>query len=78
MRSYLCQVTFVVDEDYNDTMWCDVVLMDTEDVLIGRLWIYHQNGIHGIRTIPVHLFMKKKKLSRYNCHAIYYEAGTAK
>lgn len=61
----MCQVTFVVDEDYNDTMWCDVVSMDTEDILIGRLWIYHLNGIHGIRTIPVNLFMKKKTLSCY-------------
>lgn len=34
-----CKVTFTIGDDYKDKMWCDVVLMDVRDVLLGRPWM---------------------------------------
>lgn len=45
---HTCQVTFTIAKDYKNTMWCDVLPMDREDILLGRSWMYNKNGIHGM------------------------------
>ena len=42
------QVTFSIGEDYKDTIWCNVLPVDSGDILLGRPWMYDENGIHGI------------------------------
>lgn len=34
---YAYPVTFSIGEDYTDTVWCNVVPMDSCDILLGRL-----------------------------------------
>ena len=46
---YACPVTFFVGEDYTDTVWCNVVPMDSCDILLGRPWMYDKNGTNGMR-----------------------------
>lgn len=43
------QVTFAIDNDYKETVWCNVVLMDIGDVLFGRWWMYDKIRIHRMR-----------------------------
>ena len=33
---HLCQVTFAIGDDYKDTIWCDVLPMDSGDKLLVR------------------------------------------
>ena len=33
--SHICQVTFAIGEDYKDAIWCDVLPMDSGDILLG-------------------------------------------
>ena len=46
---HTCQVTFAIGEDYEDTIWCNVLPMDNGDILLGHLWMYDKNGTHGMR-----------------------------
>eukprot|EP00268_Persea_americana_P051988 TRINITY_DN5796_c0_g1_i4.p1 TRINITY_DN5796_c0_g1~~TRINITY_DN5796_c0_g1_i4.p1 ORF type:complete len:141 (+),score=20.59 TRINITY_DN5796_c0_g1_i4:625-1047(+) len=46
---YACPVTFSVGDDYIDTIWCNVVPMDSCDILLGCPWMYNKNGINGMR-----------------------------
>ena len=46
---HTCQFTIVVGEDYKDTIWCDVLPMDSGEILLGRTWMYDKNGTHGMR-----------------------------
>lgn len=42
------QVTFA-GEDYKDTIWCNVLPMDSGDILLGRPCVYDKKGTHGMR-----------------------------
>lgn len=33
---------------YTEIVWCSVELMDSGDILLGRPWMYDQNGTHGM------------------------------
>ena len=46
---YACSVTFFIGEDYIDTVWCNVIPMDSCDILLGRPWMYDKNGTNGMR-----------------------------
>ena len=46
---HTCQVTFAIGEDYQDTTWCDVLSMDSGDILLGRPWMYDKSDTHGMR-----------------------------
>ena len=47
---HTCEVTFVVGDDYKDTIQCDVLPMDSGNFLLGHPWMYDQNGTHGMRA----------------------------
>ena len=32
---YACSITVSIGEDYTDTIWCDVVPLDSGDILLG-------------------------------------------
>ena len=46
---YACPVTFAIGENYKDTVWCDVLPMDSGDILLGRPWMYDKYDTHGMR-----------------------------
>lgn len=67
---HTCQVTFTVGDDYKDTIWCDVLPMDSGDILLGHPWMYGKNDTHRMRDNmytfmhgeeEVTLFPKKSK-----------------
>ena len=37
---HTCQVTFAIGEDYKDIVWCDVLPMDSGDILLTHPWMY--------------------------------------
>ena len=45
---HACQVTFANGEDCKGTLWCDVLPMDSGDILLGWPWMYDENGTHGM------------------------------
>lgn len=57
---YAFSVTFSIGEDYTDTMWCNVVPMDSCDILLGRPWMYDKNGTNGMRD-NTYTFMHGEK-----------------
>ena len=57
---YACPITFYVGEDYTYTVWCNVVLMDSCDILLGRPWMYDKNGINGMCN-NTYTFMHSEK-----------------
>ena len=57
---YACPVTFSVGEDYTDTVWCNVVPIDSCDILLGRPWMYDKNGTNGMRD-NTYTFMQGEK-----------------
>ena len=48
MVSRQCKVEFKIGS-YKDEFLCDVIPMDVCHVLLGRLWKYDRNFIHGVR-----------------------------
>lgn len=46
---YDIQVNFAIHEDYKDTEGCDVLLMDSGDILVGRSWTDDKSGTHGMQ-----------------------------
>eukprot|EP00268_Persea_americana_P063794 TRINITY_DN8317_c0_g2_i3.p1 TRINITY_DN8317_c0_g2~~TRINITY_DN8317_c0_g2_i3.p1 ORF type:complete len:266 (-),score=31.05 TRINITY_DN8317_c0_g2_i3:32-745(-) len=46
---HTCKVTFAIGTDYKDTVWCDVLPMNSGDILLGRPWMYDKNGTNGMR-----------------------------
>lgn len=46
---HTCYVTVAIRNNYRDTTWCDIVLMDTGDISL-RPWPrrYDKNGIHAM------------------------------
>ena len=46
---YACSVTFSIGDDYTDTIWCNVVPMDSGNILLSRPWMYDKNGTNGMR-----------------------------
>ena len=53
---HTCQVIFAVGEDCKGTFWCDVLPMDSGDILLDRPWTYEKNGTHGMRN-NTYIFM---------------------
>ena len=49
---YACSVTFAIGEDYKDIVWCDVLPMDSDDILLGRPWMY-DNDAERTTTPPL-------------------------
>ena len=45
---HTCQVTFAIGEDYKDRVWCDVLPMDSGDILLGHPQMYDKNETHGM------------------------------
>ena len=45
---HTCQVIFAAGSDYQDTIWCYVLPMDSVDILLGRPWMYDKNGTKGL------------------------------
>nr|GEW44841.1 hypothetical protein [Tanacetum cinerariifolium]GEY33732.1 hypothetical protein [Tanacetum cinerariifolium] len=43
-------VTFYVGTTYKDSVWCDMVPMDTYHLLLGRPWEYDRNTTHNGRA----------------------------
>ncbi|GJV75828.1 putative reverse transcriptase domain-containing protein [Tanacetum coccineum] len=43
-------VTFSMGTTYKDSVWCDMVPMDTYHLLLGRPWEYDRNTTHNGRT----------------------------
>ena len=57
---HTCQVTFTISEDYKDTVWCDVLPMNSGNILLERPWMYGKNGTHGMRG-NTYMFAHKGK-----------------
>ena len=57
---YAYPVTFSIDEDYTDTFWCNVVLMDSCDILLDRPWMYDKNDTNGMHD-NTYTFMHGEK-----------------
>ena len=57
---YACSVTFSISEDYTDIIWCNVVPMDSGDILLDRPWMYDKNGTNGMRD-HTYTFMHGEK-----------------
>ena len=62
---HICQVTFAVGDDYQDTIWCDVLPMDSGDILLGRPWMYDKKGTHGMRNNTYTFKHGKKEVTLY-------------
>ena len=62
---HTCQITFAIGDDYQDTIWCDVLPMDSGDILLGRPWMYDKNGTHGIRDNTYTFRHGKKEVTLY-------------
>ena len=45
---HICQIKFTIGEDYEDTVWRDVLPMDNGDILLGCPWMYDKNGTHAM------------------------------
>ena len=43
-----CQVTFAISDDYKDTIWCNVLLMDSGDILLDQSWMYDKEVTQGM------------------------------
>ena len=41
-------VTMAIGEDYEDTICCNVLPLDSGDILLGRPGTYDKNRTHGI------------------------------
>ena len=74
------QVTFVVCEDYIDIVWCDVLSLDSGDILLGHPWMYDKNGTHGMcdhtytfmyggKEVTLHPMKQKSQKKRSLTHA---------
>ena len=46
---HTCRVTFTIGEDYNDTICCELLPMDSGYILPGRPWMYVKNRNQGMR-----------------------------
>ena len=57
---YAFPVTFSIGEDYKDTVWCNVIPMDSCDILLGRPWMYDKDGTNGMRN-NTYTFMHDNK-----------------
>ena len=58
---HTCQVTFAISDDYKDTVWCDVLPLDSGDILLGRQWVYDKNETHGMCDNTYTFFMVESK-----------------
>lgn len=62
-RWHRCQVPFTINDNCQDKVWCNVVLIDVKDFLLGRLWLSDENGIHQMREIThIHLLKTENLL----------------
>ncbi|CAL8085705.1 unnamed protein product [Prunus armeniaca] len=41
-----CLVTFSIGQKYQDSQWCDVILMDACHILLGRPWQFDRKATH--------------------------------
>ena len=57
---YACSFTFSIGEDYTDTVWRNMVPMDSCNILLGRPWIYDKNGTNRMRD-NTYTFMHGEK-----------------
>ena len=62
---YTCQVTFAVCGDYQDIIWCDVLPIDSGDILLGHPWMYDKNRIHGMHDNTYTFWQGKKEVTLY-------------
>ena len=46
---YVCPITFSIGEYYTDIVWCNVVPMDSCDILLDHPWMYDKNSTNGMR-----------------------------
>ena len=45
---YACPVTFAIGADYKDSVSCDVLPMDSGDILLGWPLMYTKNGTNAM------------------------------
>eukprot|EP00268_Persea_americana_P063065 TRINITY_DN8139_c0_g1_i3.p1 TRINITY_DN8139_c0_g1~~TRINITY_DN8139_c0_g1_i3.p1 ORF type:complete len:177 (-),score=19.39 TRINITY_DN8139_c0_g1_i3:51-581(-) len=57
---YACPITFSVGEDYTNTVLCNVLPIDSCDILLGRPWMYDKNDTNGMRD-NTYTFMHGEK-----------------
>ena len=57
---HICRVTFAIGEDYCDIVWCNVLSMDSGDILFGHPWMYEKNATHSMRD-NTYMFMHGRK-----------------
>ncbi|GAV67845.1 hypothetical protein CFOL_v3_11349, partial [Cephalotus follicularis] len=44
-----CLISFSMEKNYGDQIWCDIVPMDVTHILLGRPWKYERGALHGDR-----------------------------
>ena len=54
---------FSICEDYTNIVWCNVLSMDSIDILLGRPWMYDKNGTNGMRNNTYTFMHGKKKIT---------------
>lgn len=45
---YAYPVIFSIGADYTDTVWCNVIPMDSCDIFLGCPWMYDKNDTNGM------------------------------
>lgn len=46
---------FAIKEDYTNAVWCDVVSMDSRDILLEWKYVYDKIGTHGMQNNYIHI-----------------------
>jgi hypothetical protein len=42
----ICLINFSIGKTYKDQVWCDVILMDACQLILGRPWKYNRKFMH--------------------------------
>src|SRR5688572_8068562 len=56
-------VSLSIGKNYQDSLWCDIVPMDTCHALLGRPWLYDRHVIHDGRANTYTLIINQKRIS---------------
>ena len=57
-----CLVSFFIENNYKDEVWCDVVPMDVCHLLLGRPWLYYRRVLYDDFKHTYSFVINEKKI----------------